>query len=448
MTRREKKLELLSAYFDGEATESERQVVEILLRTDTEAQSIMADFQGMRHELTTLPSSTPPLDLGALVTETLEREALFNGIPNEPRLATWQVYGAAAAFVLAVSMSYWFYPYLSRPTAPTGEQHAHQPNNPSAISSPDRLNRNASAQNSSGNSASTAMSTTESSAPSTHQEPYDVITGLMPGTTDDRSGINKLKLAAPRPGSLDEKLVVGQLLPQEVRLAAANAFSNQIIVDIKHASDRWILEDALEAELYKNDTPRLGPSTSTMPLTCDDAFFAKCHPQKNSRDAEAANVTTFALNIPLDEAETLLAEFNDIAAETGIDADVFVNGVALGPRPDPKVALGNCIAFTNDIKDSLPASFSTAASRPLAKSSADGERHTTDDSSSLKRNLDSQPSRNKIFKTFDSTTQASRNDKNSETAVCENLMICISLRDPGSVKVSPAGSRPTTRPAE
>jgi len=47
MTKREKKLELLSTYLDGEATEQERQVVEILLQTDKEAQVIYRDFQGM-----------------------------------------------------------------------------------------------------------------------------------------------------------------------------------------------------------------------------------------------------------------------------------------------------------------------------------------------------------------------------------------------------------------
>jgi len=74
--------------------------------------AISAVTSAMGQELSTLPVDPPAIDLQAAVCETLEREALFNGIPNEPRLASWQIYGAAAAFAMAVGVGWMVLPSL------------------------------------------------------------------------------------------------------------------------------------------------------------------------------------------------------------------------------------------------------------------------------------------------------------------------------------------------
>ncbi len=452
MTKREKKLELLSTYLDGEATEQERQVVEILLQTDKEAQVIYRDFQGMGQELSTLPVDSPAIDLQAAVCETLEREALFNGIPNEPRLASWQFYGAAAAFAVAVGMGWMVLPTLmSSGPKPNNEGDF---DNYVAIA-PANNSGNAGNNTSMGGSSTmgaNARSGEWSSASASHantiDEPYDVMAGLLPGGGSVLTG-NAVAVGRPRPGTLDEKLVAGRLQPEEVRTAAVEAFSNQIVVDFKHATDRWMMEDALEAELYRNDTPRLGPSSAKFRLSCDDPFFVQCHPVEQSNARFEA--TSFALNVPPDEAAALLSNFNAVAADTGIDAQIAVNGVALGKRPPPDVALSNCVAFAHVETAERQITAYESDGTPLARRSTgavDFEGHRSPTSGPL-------PAEDELGKIGPSrfrksTDQPAANAANESPAVCRNLMVCISLRSPADDRTgesAPSLSTPSTQPA-
>lgn len=451
MTKREKKLELLSTYLDGEATDQECQVVEILLQTDKEAQVIFRDFQGMGQELSTLPVDTPAIDLQAVVCETLEREALFNGIPNEPRLASWQIYGAAAAFAMAVGVGWMVLPSLmSSGPKPNNENDF---NNYVAVAPANNSGNAGSKSTFSGSSTgeSIAHSGERTSEAADHantiDEPYDVMAGLLPGGGSALTG-NAVAIGKPRPGTLDEKLVAGRLKPEEVRTAAADAFSNQIVVNFKHASDRWMMEDALEAELYRNDTPRLGPASAKIPLSCDDPFFIQC--RQGDQPNAAFESSTFALNVPADEAAALLSEFNVVAADTGIDADMAVNGVALGKRPRPEVALGNCVAFVNIESTERDFSAYEYDSAPLARhSSGVGD---FDDTWPTSGPLPDDDKLGKIGASrFRKTTdQPAANSAKEGPAVCRNLMVCISLRSPAEDRPrdsAPSERTPSTQPA-
>jgi|GEM_PF-3606342 len=451
MTKREKKLEMLSAYLDGEATEQEREVVEILLQTDTEAQAIYNDFQGMGDELSSLPVDSPIMDLKAAVCETLEREALFNGIPNEPRLASWQIYGAAAAFALAVGAGWYGLPALMSPgNPPTNERNI---NNyvavaPSKDSSKAKnsasLNTETVTREGSNSGSSASGSTDQIQNPN---EPYDVMAGLLPNGGSPVAGSGVI-ISKPRSGTLDEKLVAGRLEASEVRTAAVDAFSNQIVVDLKHASDRWMMEDALEAELYRNGTPRLGPTSAKTPLGCDEPFFVQTHPDSQS-DAPFES-TSFALNVAPEDAEGLLAGFNDVSSDTGIDAQITVNGVMLGQRPPPSAALSNCVAFRNGAKldpaitdyeyDSAAWTRSTAgvpefepSDHPINPLRTDEEKGKIDNSKLAKT-------------TTNRVVQA--NDEGPD--LCRNLMVCISLRSPAENRADASSSSapvPSTQPA-
>jgi len=450
MTKREKKLEMLSAYLDGEATEQEREVVEILLQTDSEAQAIYNDFQGMGKELSSLPVDSPIIDLQAAVCETLEREALFNGIPNEPRLASWQIYGAAAAFALAVGAGWFGLPALLSSGPTQTEERAR--NNPVAVAAP---NDSSSAANSALSSSKTVKrggpgSATAASgandSPQTYNEPYDVMAALLPGGEPSRTAAG-ITVGKPRPGTLDHKLVAGRLTAEKVRTAPTSAFSNRIVVDLKHASDRWMMEDALEAELYRNGTPRLGPTSSKTPLGCDEPFFVQCHPDNQSN--APFETTSFALNVSLEEAEGLLAGFNDVSADTGIDAQITVNGVSLGKRPHPSAALSHCVEFRNDAKVAPSATAYEYDSAPLTRTAPGVSEIEATDHPTNPLRTDEEMGKIDGSKLTRTTTKRVVQATDEGPDLCRNLMVCISLRSPSEDRadgLSSSTPSPSTQP--
>lgn len=76
--------ELLSAYFDGEATPTERETVELWLAASPEAQQELAEYRQLSQLLRGLPHESLPPDFAAQVMFQAERRTLF---PSQPAAA-------------------------------------------------------------------------------------------------------------------------------------------------------------------------------------------------------------------------------------------------------------------------------------------------------------------------------------------------------------------------
>ncbi len=108
------KLELLTAYLDGELSEAKRREVEGWLAQDRSAQSLLADLGRTARLVSALPREQAPRDLSGRITVRLEREALLGNSPPAPRTSSsrsrwlgWMALAASIALVITAGWLFW-----------------------------------------------------------------------------------------------------------------------------------------------------------------------------------------------------------------------------------------------------------------------------------------------------------------------------------------------------
>lgn len=114
--QREEELEQLTAYLDGELSESERAGVERMIARDPQAARLLEELRRTSQQLRSLPRATASADLAAHIAERMEREALLgdaNALGGESRSLRWmKPLSLAAGFVLIVTVGWVLWPQV------------------------------------------------------------------------------------------------------------------------------------------------------------------------------------------------------------------------------------------------------------------------------------------------------------------------------------------------
>lgn len=120
MTPKDRQYEQLSAYIDGELSETARAEVEGWLAGDADARRLLEELRHAARLVGGLPRSAAPKGLSAEVTARLEREALLGAsVASESaarRVPLWQRgLAIAASLLLIVTASWLMWPELPKP---------------------------------------------------------------------------------------------------------------------------------------------------------------------------------------------------------------------------------------------------------------------------------------------------------------------------------------------
>ncbi len=113
MTQSQEQYEQLTAYLDGELTESQAKDVEQLLARNADARRLLAELRATSRLVASLPKAPAPPGLAAAVTGRLERQALFGESATGERYRSgrrWLVRTLAVAAVLMLMLTAgWFF---------------------------------------------------------------------------------------------------------------------------------------------------------------------------------------------------------------------------------------------------------------------------------------------------------------------------------------------------
>jgi negative regulator of sigma E activity len=115
--QREVELEQLTAYLDGELTESQRAEVEGRISRDPEAAQLLDELRRASHAVQSLPRAAAPADFAVRIADRLEREALLGDPEMEAgrgqRPLRWMTpLSLAAGFVLVLTAGWLLWPQV------------------------------------------------------------------------------------------------------------------------------------------------------------------------------------------------------------------------------------------------------------------------------------------------------------------------------------------------
>ncbi len=127
--------ELLTAFIDGEMTRRQRKNVLRLLHRSSEARAFLQLLQEDSHRLRSLPKVVPDEDLTAKIMLLIQDQTREVGAAEvqAPSPRYWRGWAAAAAVLLALGASLWYFGHLSR--QPSSQPQARKQSSPAKADS-------------------------------------------------------------------------------------------------------------------------------------------------------------------------------------------------------------------------------------------------------------------------------------------------------------------------
>lgn len=123
--------ELLTAFVDGEMTRRQRKNVLRLLHRSSEARAFLQLLQEDSHRLRSLPKVSPGEELAARIMLLIQEHTVEVGAAEvqAPSPRYWRGWVAAAAVLLVLGASLWYFGHLSRQSSsqPQARQHSSPP---------------------------------------------------------------------------------------------------------------------------------------------------------------------------------------------------------------------------------------------------------------------------------------------------------------------------------
>lgn len=390
MTDRDEQFEQLTAYLDGELTETERAEVETLLERDPAARRLLNELRQTAALVAGLPRASAPADFSQSVVARLERDALLSDATVSGRGWTLGNWSALAASIVLVAAAGWYaLPHVNqlRPEsmATNGERTMHDgaaspaEEHVAIFSDSDRASegiRRGSVRKATEVRRHDDVAASRQPNPALHDAAASPAVekkrevSMLPAPDSqapERLAIGSLHIencvAVSEAAEVDQSLNEGRLTPDALVNATEDAFTNRILVEVPNDSAVPLLGQVVEENLAGNSVANLEREPKDKPIDRGRAFYsnrAQAHPAPTrarpeagstadgNADDDALPVCQIVFSVPREQATELITAMQNTCVANGYDANYDVNGRQFGNFTDPVVVTGNLVSVVDD----------------------------------------------------------------------------------------------------
>jgi len=308
----EAQFEQLTAYLDGELSESERREVDALLARDPGAAALLESLRQVSESVAALPREHAPYGLSAAVQDRMARRSLLDGRSQEsgrlPPLVMWMNRLAVAACLALVCTAGWLgmQNRVAHAPVPAANEITQGPDVPLDSTFADA--REVTALNAS----------TESNA---------VPTGgaWAPPLSSDAPANGMVAAVYQGPGEFERRLIKTGVSNFDIQRADLSSFSNRIVIEAEDAETRDKIVRLVADIARKNEIPDGNTERLPEPVQARQSFFV-VQSQGNTAPSPGSEETWIGVNAPPKAAAELMACVSQVQEESRSPIQMAVNG--------------------------------------------------------------------------------------------------------------------------